>query len=143
MSTRTNITNSILTALNANTELTDGLIVKFDELSVLNDSMCLSFSSSDVTGEVFSDVTGTTMSGKFLLEIYYRVVSKTNNTDDLSSLDTLDSIVGYIRNTFEYVANNESITDIKVSISPRLKSSYANKTRDFFTQIIVSYERMV
>lgn len=143
MSTRTNITNSILTALNANTELTGGLKVKFDELSVQNDSMCLSFSDTDVTGEVFSDVTGTAMSGKFLLEIYYRVVSKTNNTDDLSSIDVLDSIVGYIRDSFKYTSINESITDIKVSISPRLKKSYVNKTRDFFTQTIVSYERMV
>lgn len=143
MSTRTNIVNSILTALNANTELTNGLVVKFDELSVQTDSMCLSFADTDVTGEVFSDVTGTALSGKFLLEVYYRVISKTNNTDDLDSLDVLDSIVGYIRDRFKYTSSNESITDIKVIISPRLKKSYINKTRDFFTQIIVSYERMV
>jgi hypothetical protein len=143
MSTRTNIVNSILTALNANTELTGGLIVKFDELSVQNDSMCLSFSDTDVGGEVFSDVTGTALSGKFLLEVYYRVISKTNNTDDLNSLDILDSIVEFIKNNFRYNSASESITDIKVIISPRLKKSYINKTRDFFTQIIVSYERMV
>lgn len=143
MSTRTNITNALMTAINANTELTHGLVMKFDELSVQKDSMCLSFSQSDLSGEVFSDVTGTAMYGSFQLEVYYRVVSNTDGSDDLSSLDVLDSIVGYIRSSFKYVADNESITSIKVSISPRLKKSYINKTRDFFTQIIVSYERMV
>lgn len=138
MAVRSDILKSLKNYIN-DSDLTKGLNVKFNELKLDKDSMCLSVASDDTPGEVL-DVIGRNASGSIKCELYYRVVSTVSGVDDLDSMSLLEDIVDSLRE-WEYVTDISEVTTYSWIVSPRLYKVYNGNIKDFVTKIEVNYIR--
>lgn len=143
------IIKDIVDYINTNIKDTDDLKLpelKVDELSVRNDSICITTTGDTVPTEKLADVTGLYVTGSLTLSVVYRKMLVNKGNDDLKITNELDTIIDFIsqRKNYKNILNddlNYFVSKITVKQMSRLDKVFDGGVKDFKGIIVVEYER--
>jgi hypothetical protein len=116
--------------------------IKFNELSVQKDSMCIAISKDSKPTERVADVTGKWLRGEMELSIIYRVMLNSRGSSDLEYTSIIDDIYKFLKKTFRKLKSEDyflySITLVSGAV---LDTVYSGGVKDFNNKFKVIYER--
>jgi hypothetical protein len=116
--------------------------ITFDELSVDEDSICLSSVKDNPNTEKLADCTGKYYSGVLPLSIIYRVMQSVDGIDDLNYIDIIDTLVFYLRNNKDRLeTDNFYVESISQLQGGKLDTVYDGNVKDFRGMFQINYER--
>lgn len=145
MSRTADIIKSIISFLNYNKD--DSIIpqkIRFDLLSIKDDSICLSTANQNLQ-EQPTDVTGGAwVQGTIQLKLIYRKLVAVSEESDYSFTDKLDYLSDLLVKSYKQInddAENWFIYDTRDKQPAKLEKVYENGTKDYSTIISVVYQR--
>lgn len=119
--------------------------IRFDLLSVKEDSCCISTANQQVT-EKLADVTGGWVEGKITLKVMYRQLVNVKGTDELPILNIVDDLLYTIKNNYKAIYEGAedwfiySVTDIN---NAKLERVYQNSCKDYSGTLVITYNRKI
>lgn len=143
--TPSNVLKHVIKDFNTKYEKVLKMKMKFDELSVRDSSLCLTTSVDSDINEKLCDVTGNYMGVSMNLTLIYRVCStRTNSSEHLNYISTLDDIYEKLKSVFTGIKlDNAYVDSVSLLHGAKLDMTYDGGIKDFKLMFSVYYERRI
>lgn len=144
MGIKKRIVDNLITYINIQEpSVTNGLTLGFDLLDTNRNSICFSYSDSDIKGDAFNDVTGMFFENFIDLSLYFRDISGTEGFNDLNAYDFLNSLANFIKNNYNYKVIDGALVEwvekIEIVQQAKMIKVWDGNIKDYAIKLRIHY----